>query len=541
MNGPTDAVDGSGHCASSVSDADDLVADVAVVGAGHNALVAACYLARAGLQVAVFERDAVPGGAVSTIERFPGHRVDRGSSLHVMVRHTDLIEDLELGECGLRYLDADPWGYAPAQSPDEPGIVFATDLDRTTDSIAAACGATDAAAYRALVERLTPVTRRLLATFTDSPTMSRIARNAGNLTIDQNRPETARWFLQPADHLLDATFRSERLKAALAWLVSQSGPPAHEPGTAGHLMWLGLMHTRAPGRPIGGSGELSVALAERLRRSGGSLHLADPVSEVLVRGGRAVGVRTSTGRAVRARVVLSGTHVLTTLDLLGTPAADPTRLRIRVGDGIGVAVRVVTVRLPAYPDAPSDALRGMQLLVEDRRTLRAAYGAYLVGAAPREPAVLAMTPTALDRSLAPAGEHNLTLWAQWHRRHLADGIDWDDLREQTAESVIAQVERRAPGFAGSIRATHVQTPKDLERELDLRGGNVMHVEMALDAMFRLRPVPEFAHYRGPVPGLYLTGASTHPGGGVFGASGRNAARTILRDLARVRRRGSRRQ
>jgi phytoene dehydrogenase-like protein len=505
--------------------------DVAVVGAGHNALVAACYLARAGLDVAVFERDTVLGGAVSTVERFPGHRVDRGSSLHVLVRHTDLVEDLELGECGLRYVDADPWGYAPGEHPDEPGILFATGLDRTVESIGTVCGAADAAAYRRLVGELTPITRRLLATFADSPTASRIARHAGDLTVGRNRAETARWFLQPADHLLDATFADERLKAALAWLVAQSGPPSHEPGTVGHLMWLGLLHTRAPGRPIGGSGALAEALAERLRRYGGRIHPAEPVTEVTVRHGRALGLRTAAGRTVRARLVLCGTHILTTLDLLGaTVAGAAARTRIRVGDGIGIAVRIASVGLPHYPDAPSDALRGMQLLVGDRLQLRAAYGDYLAGRPPARPAVLAMTPTVLDPTLAPPGEHNLTLWAQWHRYDLAAGADWAHLRAESAAAVIAEVERCAPGFAASVRATHVQTPPDLERELDLRRGNVMHVEMALDAMFGMRPVPEFARYRGPIPGLYLTGASTHPGGGVFGASGRNAARTILRDL-----------
>ena len=126
----------------------------------------------------------------------------------------------------------------------------------------------------------------------------------------------------------------------------------------------------------------------------------------------------------------------------------------------------------------------------------------------------------------------MTLWAQWHRFDLADGRRWDGLREQVAQTSIAAVERHAPGFAASVRATHVQTPLDLAEELGLRNGNVMHVEMALDAMFGLRPLPEFARYRTPVPGLYLTGASTHPGGGVFGASGRNAAKAVLTDLRR---------
>lgn len=514
--------------------------DVAVVGAGHNSLVAACYLAQAGLDVEVVERDTVVGGAVSTVERFPGHRVDRGSSLHVMVRHTDVVEDLELGECGLRYLEVDPWGWLPSTGPDSPGISLWQDLDRTVEEIAAGCGPEDAQGYRELMDRLIPVARGLLATFTGPPTLVRIGRAARSLRPAADRSETVRWFLQPADHLLDTHLRGERLKAALAWLGSQSGPPSHEPGTVGHLMWVALMHLRAPGRPVGGSGMLAEALAERLQRSGGRLVLGDAAVGLLAEGGRIAGVRTETGRRVRARAVLSGTHVLNTLDLLAALGLEPpgARARIRVGDGIGAVVRLATDSLPAYLDAPSHCWQGMQLLVNDRSQLRAAYADYLTGRPPAAPAVLAITPTALDPSLAPPGEHQVTLWAQWHRWHLADGRGWDQLRDEVAATCIAALERHAPGFTASVRATHVQTPLDLAEELGLRHGNVMHVEMALDAMFGLRPLPEFSRYRTPIAGLYLTGASTHPGGGVFGASGRNAARVVLADL---RRRGRRRK
>jgi phytoene dehydrogenase-like protein len=148
--------------------------------------------------------------------------------------------------------------------------------------------------------------------------------------------------------------------------------------------------------------------------------------------------------------------------------------------------------------------------------------------------VLALTPTAQDPSLAPPGRHTVTLWAQWHRYDLA-GAGWDAVREGAADAVVARLEEMAPGFSAGIVDRHVQTPPDLERELGLRRGNVMHVEMGLDAMFALRPVPELSGYRGPLPGLYLTGASTHPGGGVFGASGRSAARVLRDDLVRGRR------
>jgi len=176
--------------------------------------------------------------------------------------------------------------------------------------------------------------------------------------------------------------------------------------------------------------------------------------------------------------------------------------------------------------------------------MRAAYGDFTAGLPPREPAVLAMTFSAFDDTIAPPGRHNVTVWGQWHPYRLAGGRSWDAIRETEGVKLIAQLERHAPGFAASIEHMHVQTPLDLERELGLRHGNVMHVEMGLDAMFAFRPLPELSGYRTPVEGLYLTGASTHPGGGVFGASGRSAAAVLLADrrrrLSRVLRRVVRR-
>jgi phytoene dehydrogenase-like protein len=174
----------------------------------------------------------------------------------------------------------------------------------------------------------------------------------------------------------------------------------------------------------------------------------------------------------------------------------------------------------------------MQLLAPSRTFLRSAHGDFVAGRTPEEPAVLVMTPTALDPSIAPPGRHVVTAWAQWHPYDLSTGEQWDDIRAREGERIVAQVEQAAPGFTDAIEHVHVQTPLDLERELGLRRGNVMHVEMGLDSMFSYRPLPELAGYRTPVRGLFLTGASTHPGGGVFGASGRTAARVALSSARR---------
>ncbi|BCK57063.1 phytoene desaturase family protein [Nocardia wallacei] len=516
-------------------------AGVVVVGSGHNALVAACYLARAGQRVEVLERDEVLGGAVSTVPRFPGHQVDRGSSAHIMIRHTGIVEELGLGRFGLRYLDCDPWGFAPAPA-DGTGVplVFHRDLDRTCASVEAACGARDADAYRRFVQVWGPRSRRVMRAFAGPPGPGRLIRSFWGLDARAGGSALSREFLQSGDALLDSWFHDERLKAALAWFGAQSGPPMSEPGTAPMVGFAALMHTLPPGRAVGGSGALTAALVARLRSDGGAVCSGDAVTE-LRRDGDGWRVRTESGRNLPARTVIAGTHILTTLELLRRGEFDPAvlddwRRRIRVGPGIGMVVRAATDALPRYPGASiEESARGLQLLVTDRRQLRLAHGAALAGDLPPRPVVLAMSFSALDPSIAPPGQHQVSLWAQWHPYRLADGSAWSTHAEREGDRIIAEVDSAAPGFAAAVRERFVQTPADLERELGLVGGNVMHVEMSLDQMFFWRPLPELSGQRVPgAPGLYLTGASTHPGGGVSGASGRSAARLALRDLRRPR-------
>ncbi|GAB2705339.1 phytoene desaturase family protein [Nocardia thraciensis] len=514
---------------------------VVVVGSGHNALVAACYLARAGHAVEVLERDEVLGGAVSTVERFPGHLVDRGSSAHIMIRHTGIIEELELARFGLRYIDCDPWGFAPAPaSTDRAPIVFHRDLDATCASIQAACGGRDAEAYRRFVRVWGPRARRVMRAFSGPPRPGRLLRSFWGLDARAGGAALSREFLQSGDALLDSYFDDEPLKAALAWFGAQSGPPMSEPATAPMVGFAALMHTLPPGRAVGGSGALTAALVARLRADGGTVSAGDAVTE-LRRAGDGWRVRTASGRNLPARTVVAGTHILTTLDLLGRGGFDPATLddwrrRIRVGPGIGMVVRAATDALPRYPGAATaESAHGLQLLVTDRSRLRLAHGAALAGALPPRPVVLAMSFSALDPSIAPAGQHQLSLWSQWHPYRLGDGSDWSAHAAREGDRIIAEVDSLAPGFADSVRRRFVQTPADLERELGLIGGNVMHVEMSLDQMFLWRPVPELSGQRVPgASGLYLTGASTHPGGGVSGASGRSAAHLVLRDLRRPR-------
>ncbi|BDD82098.1 FAD-dependent oxidoreductase [Tsukamurella pulmonis] len=523
--------------------------DVAVVGSGHNALVGAAYLAAQGRSVTVFEADTVPGGAVSTVERFPGYRVDRGSSAHLMFRHTGIAEELDLAAHGLRYLDCDPWAFAPTPpGTTAPPIAFRTDLDATVASIGAACGAREAAAYRRFVAEWTPRAKATMAAFGSSPSAPRLGRAFWPTKGRASLTRMSRTYLASGDQLLDEYFDDERLKAALAWFGAQSGPAMSEPGTAPMIGFAALMHTLPPGRAVGGSGALTAALLSRLTADGGTVALGAPVTALHPPGGRGtdrawkVTVATPDGaRTVQARTVLAGCHVLTTLDLLERGGYDAARLPgwrrgIQVGPGVGMVLRLGTTAPPAFDGVPLADQAGLGLLVADRGHLARARGDMLAGDAPRRPAVLAMTFSGLDPSIAPEGRHNTTLWAQWYPYAVNGPGDWAAVAEAEADRIVAETQRWAPGFGATIEHRFVQTPSSLESELGLLGGNVMHVEMALHNMLLFRPIPELAGGRVPgAPGLALAGASMHPGGGVNGSSGRIAARLLARDLGHLAR------
>jgi phytoene dehydrogenase-like protein len=499
-----------------------------VVGAGHNGLVAACYLARAGVDVTVVERDTVAGGAVSTVERWPGYRVDRGSSAHVMVRHTGIVEDLGLD---VTYLDLDPWGFAPF---DDGAITFRVDLDETCASVEALCGARDADAYRAFALDWGRRNQRVFEAFQQEASPGRVGRALWGLGRDTGLGglELGRQFLTSGDGLLDATFADERLKTALSWLGAQSGPPTHEPATADLVGWNAVMHLLPPGRPVGGSGGLSEALVARLSSYGGKVRLGDGAVALTRSNGRVDGVVTESGERLGADVVVGACHVLALLELLGDePLLDRVRRTVRVGNGIGMVVRLATRGLPSYPGAPHDVHSALQLLAPSRQALRRAHGEFVAGLPPTDPAALAMSFSGIDPTLAPEGKHLVSVWGQWHPSALSNGEQWDGIGRREADKLVAAVDRAAPGFADLVEEVHVQTPLDLERELGLRQGQVMHLEMTVDQMFWWRPVPELARHR-VVPGLYLCGASTPPGGGVFGASGRTVAGVVLRDRGR---------
>ncbi len=517
--------------------------DVVLVGAGHNALVCAGYLAAAGYKVILVERRHTVGGAVVTEEIIPGYQFDLGGSAHILIHHTPIVADLQLERYGLEYIDLDPLFFAPF--PDGSHITIWRDVERTCASIAAV-SPRDADAYRSFVTDWQPLAEGMVKAFLEPPTPSNLFRNLVRRTSSgADRWERLSDILRGYGQVIRQNFHDPRVQAVIGWMAAQSGPPPGEPFSAPFALWHPMYHQSGVKRPRGGSGMLTQALARMIQAHGGHLIAGAPVKAILTRQGRAVGVETEGGIRISARAVVSGAHIHTTLRLLDWDAI-PTQARrlaerSRIGNGFGMMVRYAMRELPRYNALPSSAGNGpgpehraLQFICPSLNYLERAYADYLAGRPSTDPALIAMTFSAADPTLAPPGHHTLFLWGQYYPYELASGESWDKIAPQVADRMLAKLAEYAPNVRGAVIGQLVEHPLYLERELGLLRGNVMHLEMSIDQMFLLRPAITWGKYRGPIPGLYLTGASTHPGGGIMGAAGRNTARIVLRDLARKR-------
>jgi phytoene dehydrogenase-like protein len=524
--------------------------DAIIVGGGHNGLTCAGYLVHAGLRVLVLERRPIVGGAVCTEELIPGYKIDVGSSAHIMIHLTPIVRDLELERYGLEYMDMDPYAFYPL--PDaSAAISFYRDFNRTYPSIERV-SPRDAEAYRQFVAFWQPINEGVFDAFLNPPSALRlfggVAKGYVSSRVGARHAvplyETVRQLFSSYGQLISETFESDAMRAAMTWLAAQSGPPPDELGAGDFFGWHTMLHQSGAKHPKGGSGMLAQAMARSLAASGGVVRLDAPVRRILVRGGKITGVELRDGEQISAPLVISNAHVVTTLlDLLGEehlPGGMAARVRrIRIGNGFGMTVRCAASELPDYLADPSGGRphashHGLQLLAPTMNYVRDAYADFARGLPARDQALIAMTLSAIDPVVAPPGKHTVSLWAQYFPYELANGVQWDDVREQVADNILEVLYRYAPNMRGAILDRFIQTPLDLERRLGLLRGNVMHVEMSLDQMFFFRPLPELASYRTPVRGLYMTGASMHPGGGVFGASGYNTARVVLNDQRRGR-------
>lgn len=503
--------------------------DIITIGGGHNALICSAYLAQAGYKVGVFERRDIIGGAVSTQEIVPGYRFDLGGSAHILIRLTPIIQELQLEQYGLEYLELDPMFFAPF--PDGDSVFFYRDETKTIDHLESKFPG-QGEAYGRFLADWRPLMQQIQEFFLSTPSPFDLGKK-----MIIGKPERLSWLatlktlLRPYGEVVDDYFTEEKIKAPLVWMAAQSGPAPTNPMSGPFVLWQPLYHAGGVARPKGGSGMLTQAIARHIQAHGGEIHLSQPVQKILVEGRRAVGIQVE-GQIYTARTVLAGTHALETFyRLLPDEHRPHSAATMRTGNGFGAIMRLALnapVRYSAYPG--DDARIALQLLCRDRQQINTAFQDYQRGEPSSNPPIFAMSFSAVDDTLAPPGGEVLWLWAQYFPYQLAQG-GWDERAAAIGDRILDTFERYAPGTRDKIVGQLFQHPLWLERELGLYRGNVMHLEMSMDQMFILRPFLGMSGYRTHLKGLYLTGASTHPGGGIMGASGRNSARILLQDLA----------
>jgi phytoene dehydrogenase-like protein len=522
--------------------------DALVIGAGHNGLVCACYLAKGGLRVKVLERRPLVGGAAVTEEFHPGFR-NSVAAYTVSLLQPRIIRELRLAEHGLRIVERPLANFVPLSERDF--LKIGGGLEATQRELArfSARDAERLPAYQATIERLAAVLRDLVL---ETPP------NAGGGWIDAWRAlrlggrlrglgvnaaaELLELFARSAAELLERWFESEGIKAAYGFdaVVGNYASPYH-PGTAYVLLHhaFGEVNGKrgAWGHALGGMGSISAALEAEARRLDVEIECGAAVTRVRVRNGRANGVVLADGRELVARAVAANVNPKLLYLQLVDPQALPAAFRERIGrykcGSASFRMNVALAALPRFaclPEPGPHHASGIILAPSLEYMDRAYLDARAEGVA-RAPIVEMVIPSTLDDSLAPRGLHVASLFCQ----HFAPQTDWAARKDEAVQRIFDVVERHAPGFRASVIAHSALSPADLEREFGLTGGDIFHGELALDQLYAARPLLGYADYRAPLEGLYLCGSGAHPGGGVTGAPGHNCAREMLRDRRRAAR------
>ena len=523
--------------------------DVVILGGGHNGLVCAFYLARAGLKVTVLERRGVVGGAAVTEEFHPGFR-NSTASYTVSLLNPKVIADLELTRHGLQVVERRMSNFLPLD-----GDYFTAGEGRTQGQVArfSARDAERLPDYEARLEAVAAVLRALvletppnlptggwLAALPEMLKSASVAKRLGGLDLTGRR-DVLDLFAKSAGDWLDGWFESDPIKALFGFdsVVGNYASP-YTPGSAYVLLHhvFGEVNGRKGvwGHAIGGMGAITQAMAAACHEQGVKIRLDTEVAEVLTEKGRAVGVVTTAGDTVRARAVVSNLHPRLLFDRLVDPAvvpADFTERMSRYASGSGTfRMNVALSELPRFtvlPEAGDHHTAGI-IIAPSLAYMDRAHGEARLNGWSSKPIVEMLIPSTLDDSLAPPGQHVASLFCQHVDPRLGD-----EHRETVADLMIETVDAHAPGFKASVLGRLALGPRDLERRFGLVGGDIFHGRLTLDQLFSARPVLGHADHRMPVPGLYLCGSGAHPGGGVTGAPGHNAACAVLKDFKPGRR------
>jgi phytoene dehydrogenase-like protein len=523
--------------------------DVLIVGAGHNGLVCAAYLAAGGLRVRVLERRPVVGGAAVTEEFTPGFR-NSTASYTVSLLHPQVIRDLRLAERGLRIverpfsnfvpLDGDylKFGGDPALTAAEVARHHPRDVERL-------------AAYQARLDLLAEQLKKwvlrsppnlggpwVVRSLRDAAAAAQLMLQFGRLPSGGQR-DLVDVFTKSAGAWLDQALEGEALKAVLGFdaVVGNFASP-YAAGSAYVLLHHAFGevngHVGRWGHALGGMGRITELMADEARARGVHIEVGVGVERILVEGGRAIGVRLDDGREMRARAVAANVNPKLLYQRLIEPAHLSAEFSqaiagYRCGSGT-LRINVALSELPDFsclpgtrpqPHHASGIIFGPSLGYLDR-----AWRDALDLDIAREPVIEMLIPSVVDSSLAPPGAHVASLFCQ----HFRPEADWDRLKERAVEAVFSIIERACPNFRRALLGYRALTPLDLEREFGLIGGDIFHGSLSPDQLFSMRPLLGFARYRGPLAHLYHCGSGAHPGGGVTGAPGHNAAVEILRDL-----------
>jgi phytoene dehydrogenase-like protein len=523
--------------------------DAIIVGAGHNGLVNACYLARAGLKVLVLERNPFAGGAAVSRSLYDGFTYSNCSYVCSLLR-TEIIRALELPQHGLQII---PYEGGCTMMRDGGHLAVYDNHDAFRRELARH-SRHDAEAYERYVRdmlRHCRFIKPLLLREPPDPTSFR-PRDIQELMFlgkhfhklgEARMYDTLRFWTMSCADMLEEYFESEIVKAHMAGssiIGTALGP--RSAGSAYVLLhhYMGSIDgaVGAWGFARGGMGAITQALAASLKASGGEVRVSAPVQQILVRHGRATGVVLDDGEEVHAPVVVSNMDVKRTFlktvapEHLAPEFLDQVRkFKIRGSSG---KLNIALDRLPRFPSIPegSPSIRGDLHITDTIEMLERGYDDWKEGRWSRAPYVDMLIPTQIDPTMTPDGKHYMSVFVQYCPYQLADGEWTDEKRKAFGKTVIDAIGAHSPDFKDLILHAEIRTPWDIENEVGLTEGNIFQGELTFDQLLFNRPVPGYAQYRAPVRGMYMCGSSTHPGGGVMGAPGANSAAAILRDLGR---------